>query len=153
MRQAVLEAVLAAGEQLIVIRSGHDVRTSHVIPPPVVVAELIDTLSAMVDPSHRSAVLASPEVIHPRQTFDERYFTPGAIVEGPWSFDAEDRTSALARRSRPPEDARTFLRAPLPVPDVAEIDLAALHRFFRHPVRAFLEQRLGLRLPRGRRRR
>ena len=148
VRQAVLEAVLAAGERLVVIRSGHDVRTSHEIPPPVVVAELIDTLAAMVGPAHRPAFLSSPEIVHPRQTFDERYFAPGAIVEGPWSFDAGDRASALARRTRPPEDGRVFLRTPLSVPVGAEIDLATLHRFFRHPVRSFLEQRLGLRLPR-----
>jgi len=148
VRQALLEAVLAARDRLVVVRSGHDVRTNHEIPPPVVVAELVDTLGAMVDPGHRAAFEASLEFVHPRQAFDERCFEPGAIVDGPWSFDPEDHASALARRSRSAVDPPAFLETPLPAPESVEIDLADLHRFFRHPVRAFLEQRLGLRLPR-----
>ena len=45
MRQSLLEAVLAAGDHLIVVRDGHDVRTNQEIPRSVVVAELFDAVT------------------------------------------------------------------------------------------------------------
>ncbi|MBO0747777.1 MAG: exodeoxyribonuclease V subunit gamma, partial [Acidimicrobiaceae bacterium] len=52
-RLALLEAVLAAGDRLILLRDGHDVRTNHEIPPAVVVAELRDAVLASVHPDCR----------------------------------------------------------------------------------------------------
>ena len=49
VRQSLLEAVLAAGDHLIVVRDGHDVRTNQEVPRSVVVAELFDAVTSLVD--------------------------------------------------------------------------------------------------------
>ena len=147
LRQALLDSVLVARDTLVVVRSGHDVRTNHEIPPAVVVAELIDTLEAMVTPGQRKAYLERIDVDHPRQAFDATCFLPARIVPGPWSFDPGALAGAEARRSRAFAGPHPFLRSPLDPPDDLEITLPGLHAFLRHPVKTFLTERLGIRLP------
>jgi exodeoxyribonuclease V gamma subunit len=147
-RQALLETVLAAQDRLILVRDGHDVRTNQQVPPAVVVAELRDALLGSVDGSLREQVAARLEVVHPRQPFDERCFQPGELMgDGPWGFDDAALAGALARRDRaqlPPP----FLLHRLDADASPVIELADLHSFFKHPVKHFLERRLGIRLPR-----
>ena len=50
---------------------------------------------------------------------------------------------ASVDRAEPPDP---FLPGPLPDIDTAVVELDDLDRFLRHPVRAFLRQRLGIRL-------
>ncbi|MDA8292216.1 MAG: exodeoxyribonuclease V subunit gamma, partial [Actinomycetota bacterium] len=88
-RQALLDAVLAARDLLVVTRTGRDERTNLPVPPCVAYAELRDTVAATArarhDPTHRVDDL---EVVHPRQAFDERCLQPGLLgTDGPWSFD------------------------------------------------------------------
>ena len=147
-RQALLESVLSAEEYLLVVRDGHDVRTNQEVPPAVVVAELRDTLLAAVHPDDRSEFGDRLEVHHPRQPFDERAFTAGALHgEQPWGFDGSALAGALARRERSSLVA-PFITAPFPRDDSTVIELAELRDFLRHPIRYFLHRRLGLRLPR-----
>jgi len=148
-RQALLETVLAAGDRLVLVRDGHDVRTNHEIPPAVVVAELRDTLVAMVHPEDRSAFVDRLEVHHPRQPFDERSFVPDALLgTGPWGFDGAALAGAVARRDRTTQ-LRPFLTERLPRDDSDVIELDALRGFLKHPVKDFLQRRLGVRLPRS----
>ena len=106
-RQALLEAVLAARERLVLIREGNDVRTNQKVPRAVPVAELVDTVLASVHPDHREAVAGRLEVRHPRQAFDESAFRPGAVLaDAPWSFDAGAHRGALARRESAPRRRR-----------------------------------------------
>ena len=148
-RQAVLESILAAGDHLIIVRDGHDVRTNHEIPPAVAVAELIDTLTAMIVPEERSDFARSLEIDHPRQPFDERCFEPDAIITGRWSFDPGALAAAEARLDRDEAGASVFLPAPLVRRTDTDVALEDLHSFLKHPVKEFLTQRLQLRLPRG----
>lgn len=152
-RQAVLDAVLSAGDHLVVVRDGRDLRTNQEIPPAVVVAELLDVVAATV---RRPAVTDDPgaaapepvlEVHHPRQPFDDRCFTAGAVVpDRVWSFDRGAFAGAQARRARTAE-AAPFLAHPLPAEPVGVIELADLHRMLANPVQSFLQDRLQLRLP------
>ena len=147
-RQSLLEAVLAARDRLVLIRDGHDVRTNHEVPPAVAVAELRDVLVAMVEPSHREELARRLEVHHPRQPFDERCYTPGAILgSGAWSFDPTALRGAEARRDRR-TSVEPFLDAPFERDDAEVIELAELQSFMKDPVKYFLQRRLGLRLPR-----
>jgi exodeoxyribonuclease V gamma subunit len=148
-RQALLETVLSATERLVVVRDGHDVRTNHEVPPAVVLAELHDLLSATVHPDDRPLLEETLEVHHPRQPFDERCFTAGTLgVPGAWGFDPVAHDGALQRRTRD-HIRRPFLSEPLAARDPSVvIELADLHAFLRDPVAAFLQQRLGVRLPR-----
>lgn len=151
-RQSLLEAILSARDRVVVLRDGHDVRTNAVIPHAVAVAELVDALAATVDPEHRAAFLDHLEIEHPRQPFDARCFDLGGVdacTDGPWSFDPVALEGALARRQRvrqPPP----FMTEPLSPSTVDVVELDQLQRFLKHPVKTFLEQRLGLRLPRER---
>lgn len=146
-RQALLEAVLAARDRLVLIREGNDVRTNQVVPRAVPVAELVDAVAATVDPEHCDHVMDRLEVRHPRQPFDDVAFQPGAIVaEGPWSFDVAAHRGALSRRTRG-RGEHSFLQRPLAPVEQTVIELAELHEFLREPVAHFVRRRLGVRFP------
>ena len=149
-RQAVLEAVLAAGEYLVLTRDGHDLTTNQEIPPAVIVAELRDALMATVTPQTNALFTDAFETRHPRQPYDVRCLQPGELgTVGPWAFDPGALAGAKARREKP-GSASPFLAAPLAPPsdaDVLTIDLAELHRVIADAGAAFLSRRLGLRLP------
>lgn len=155
-RQTLLETVAAAGEQLVVLRTGHHVVTNQEVPPAVVVAELRDAVAATVAPSVVAEVLDRLEVVHPRQAFDERNFLADGGPDaprpvGPWGFDPAACAGARSRR-RPRRGAPTLLRAPLPSDPPTVVDLADLHRALAHPVRHLLQQVLEVhvrRRPRG----
>ncbi|MGW6421816.1 exodeoxyribonuclease V subunit gamma [Nocardia sp. NPDC055053] len=137
-RQLLLDAIMAAGEKLLILHTGADPVTGAARPPAVPVAELLDILTAQVGRAAMDAV----HVRHPLQSFDRRNFDP----DRPRSFDtvalAGARAAARPSKSRPP-----LLAAPLPPAPLADVALAELISFAEHPVRAFLWQRLGLRVP------
>src|SRR5215213_9525323 len=138
-RQLLLDALMAASDRLIVTYAGNDVRTNAPLPPAVPVGELLDVIDRTVQGDARAQVL----VQHPLQPFDPRNFTPGALgSEGAWSFNRVTLDGAQARegpRAEPPP----FLSGPLPPVSQPVIELDDLLAFVRHPVRAFLRQRLG----------
>ena len=147
VRQSLLEVVLAAGDRLVVLRDGHDVRTNQEIHRAVAVAELRDAVVGIVDPTEQEAFARRLEITHPRQPFDELCFRPGAIdPDRPWGFDGGALAGALARRRRS-DVVEPFLSARLEPDRSTVIELEDLHRFLKHPVRRFLEGRLGIRLP------
>ncbi|MGW5439554.1 exodeoxyribonuclease V subunit gamma [Nocardia asteroides] len=137
-RQLLLDAIMAARDRLLILHTGADPVTGASRPPAVPVAELLDVLAAHVGP----AALGAVHQRHPLQSFDRRNFAP----ERPRSFDtvalAGARAAARPARPRPPLLSEPL--APAPPSDVA---LAELIAFAEHPVRAFLWQRLGLRVP------
>lgn len=145
-RQLLLDAVLAAGDALVITYSGHDPHTNEELPPAVPVIELLDVVDAtVVSPDGRDAHDVISHV-HPIQPSDRRCFTPGGLgIGGPWGFDRRLLNGALAagghRRTR-----SGFLDRPLhPVHDPV-IALGDLVAMVQQPVRAFLRQRLGLNL-------
>ncbi len=144
-RQLLLDAVLAAGDALVITYAGRDVRTNEVLPPAVPVNELLDVIDASVsvaDGAARNVVVRH----HPLQPSHPRNFEAGALAAGPWSFDPDQLAGArasLAPAVAPPP----FLSARLaPPPPTTVIALADLVTFVNHPVRAFLRQRLDLSL-------
>ena len=144
-RQLLLDALLAAGERLIVTFSGNDERTNAPRPAAVPVGELLDAVDASVrceDGPARDRVI----VRHPLQPFDPRNFVAGNVAgPEPWSFDAAALAGARALAGTRAEP-RPFLAAPLPERPVPVVELADLVRFVEHPVRAFMRQRLGISL-------
>jgi exodeoxyribonuclease V gamma subunit len=128
-RQMLLDALLAATDRLIVTYTGNDERSNARRPPAVPVGELLDVVGGDV------------EVRHPLQPFDPRNFE----APEPWGFDPVTLAGARAL-TREREPARPFLRAPLPALDRRVTELEDLVQFVRHPVRAFLRQRLGVRV-------
>jgi exodeoxyribonuclease V gamma subunit len=149
VRQALLEAVLAAGDHVVVTRTGHNVRTNQEVPGAVAFAELRDSVMATLSPGSVHTYGERIETIHPRQPFDDRCFQPGALDQpGPWSFDPGALAGAYARSDRQGTIA-PLMTEPLPPTDHEEqvITLSDLQAFFKHPVKAFLRRRLRLHLP------
>ena len=144
-RQLLLDAVLAARDRLVITYTGRDERSNLPRPPAVPVGELLDVVDRTArtpDGPARHAIV----VTHPLQPFDARNYEPGSLTSGgPWSFDQlhlDGARAALAQRT----DLPTFLAHPLPDPAGGPVDLDALDRFVRHPVRAFFRERLDVRL-------
>ncbi|WP_328400202.1 exodeoxyribonuclease V subunit gamma [Nocardia sp. NBC_00403] len=137
-RQLLLDAIMAARERLLVFHTGADPVTGAHRPPAIPVAELLDAIRVYVGADGMSSVVTR----HPLQAFDRRNF----LAEQPFSFDtvalAGAQAAGGAAQPRP-----AFLAGPLPAVDFTDVALADLISFVEHPIRAFLWQRLGLRVP------
>ncbi|GGK38072.1 exodeoxyribonuclease V subunit gamma [Nocardia camponoti] len=137
-RQLLLDAIMATTERLIVLHTGADPVTGTRRPPAVPVAELRETLAAHVGAEAMGAVA----IRHPLQPFDRRNFEPAR----PRSFDLGALAGARAAAAESLR-AKPLLVEPLPPVLSGEVALTDLIAFVEHPVRAFLWQRLGLRIP------
>ena len=133
-RQLLLDAVVSAGERVIVLHTGADPVTGAQRPPAVPIGELLDTLEVMT--GDRRADLVTR---HPLQPFDTAQFTGTT----PTSFDPVNLAGALAasapRIPTPPRGVLPVRPGPVSLDDLAS--------FVEHPVRAYLRQRLQMTLP------
>jgi exodeoxyribonuclease V gamma subunit len=135
-RQLFLDAILAAGEKLVITYSGASEHSGQPRPPSVPLGELLDVVEAMTGPE----AMAEVHRRHPLQPFAEANF-----VEPSFSFDAASRRGADALRDQQP--AREFLAEPLAPPESPDLTLPELIGFFRNPARAILD-RLDVATPR-----
>ncbi len=138
-RQLFLDAICAAQEHLVITYTGADPRSGAEVPPCVPLGELLDALDATaVGPDGRPA-REHVVVHHPLQPFDPRNFA----ADQPFSFDPLALAGARAgrRTRRPPA---VLVPQPLPPAEPENVALDELVRFFAHPVREFLRQRLGI---------
>ena len=143
-RQMLLDALLAAREQLIVTYTGNDECTNAVRPPAVVVGELLDTIEATARCEDGTSARGRALTRHPLQPFDERNFLAGALLTGkPWSFDPVALEGAEALRGERSKPAPLLIE-PLPETSETVLALVDLIAFVQRPVRAFLAQRLGI---------
>jgi len=155
-RYVFLEALLAARGKFLVFYQGNTLRDGKELPPAVVVEELIDSLAESFslgddapDPggdsfdARRKRLVERIVVRHPLQPFSQKYFS--GADERLCSFAAEYCRAAQAKQAGP-RTRHAFLPEPLPPVALgsASISLSDLSRYFSHPVRWFLENRLGL---------
>lgn len=133
-RYLFLEAILSARDTLYLSWVGRSVRSDEPLPPSPLVAELLDTLGQMCG-EDVAPVLTTR---HPLQPFSRHYYD-GTLpsYEPLWA-------AALAA---PAGDAPPFATA-LPYATPPVVLLADFLRFWRNPVRAWLADRLGLKLAR-----
>lgn len=143
-RQLLLDAVLAAGEHLVITYSGADEHTGGERPPAVPLGELIDAARETADwPTGRDVV-----VRHPLQAYDERNLIPGALRPGgPFTFEPAALAGAIAVRQATRRPT-ALLRDRLPAQPAADVGLDDLVRFFDHPAKALLRDRLDVTLAR-----
>jgi exodeoxyribonuclease V gamma subunit len=146
-RQALLDAIHAAEEQLIVVCRGRSEATNEEVPAATPIAELRDALNqtgASVDGIGAGEAVS---VQHPLQPFATQYFTPGSRPTSvdPLAFRAA-KAWVEAREQPAPARNRFQLGTLSPVDLSQGVSLDELTNFFRHPARALLKARTGLRL-------
>ncbi|WP_109506879.1 exodeoxyribonuclease V subunit gamma [Nocardioides speluncae] len=131
-RQLLLDAVLAARDHLVITYTGADEHSGAKRPPAVPLGELLDAL----DRTTSEPITDRVRTRHPLQPYDARNLAG-------FSFDqaalAGARAATGVRTRRPP-----FLEEPLPERPPGVVSLADLKRFFGHPAREFLRQRLDV---------
>lgn len=106
-RQAILDALLAAEDTVIVTCDGQDRTTNRHRQFAVPLAELLETVAAM-DPVAIDG--ADPQVVvrHPLRAHDHRNFTPGALVGvAPFGFDPTALRIAAGRSPASADPTRT----------------------------------------------
>ena len=146
-RQSLLEIVMAVRERLIIVRDGHDVRSSHQTPRAVPAAELFDAVVDLAPPGQRDEFEERLEIRHPRHSFDETCVTEGGLVPGVvWSFDHGDREAATARRNPSPPSVPSF-DPPIDRTGDGVLDLMDLHTFLKDPMGAFATRSLQISFP------
>jgi exodeoxyribonuclease V gamma subunit len=147
-RQWLLDAVLAAGDHLLIVREGRDIRSNHPVPQVVPAAELFDAVVALHPEDDRSEARTTLEVAHPRHTFDETCLVPGALgTPTPWSYAERDLTGAAGRRARPVLRP-PFLEEPIGTSVGGTVELEELRSFLRDPVGTFVHRTLEASVPR-----
>lgn len=144
-RQLLLDAVLAATKHLVITYCGRDERTNQPRPPAVPVAELLDAVDrTVVAPEGCARARDAILVQHPLQSFDPRNFAAGALNRsGSWGFGRMELSGARSLVTGPRAERR-FLEEPLPARISDVVNLDGLIRFFKHPVQAFLRERVGV---------
>jgi exodeoxyribonuclease V gamma subunit len=144
-RQLLLDAILAAGDHLVVLYTGADPRTNAPRPPAVPVGEILDAADALARLPDGRAAREQVVVKHPLQPFDKRNFVDGSLgTDGPFSFDRQALAGAV-RANEARELRGPFLHPPLlPLDEDTDLALDDVIAFLEHPAKAFLRQRLGV---------
>ncbi|TAL55769.1 exodeoxyribonuclease V subunit gamma [Pandoraea sp.] len=152
-RNLFLDLLLAARERVLIAYNGRSIRDNAILPPSAVVAELLDHLAdILAGPGAGEQALArhraSLVTEHPLQPFAPAYFD-GASPRL-FSYDAMQAETArvILGAGAAPRDETAFCQTPLPRPparaDALELD--DLLRFWRHPTRVWVRERLGVAL-------
>jgi exodeoxyribonuclease V gamma subunit len=139
-RYLFLESLLSARDVFYVSYVGQSIRDNSVLPPSVLVSELLDYAARAFETGARPLV-----VRHRLQAFNADYFRPN---ENLFSYSADNcRASEIARqpRSHPP----AFISAPIAKPEEEwrRVELSTLIEFFKNPARFFIQHRIGIRFP------
>ena len=151
-RYLFLEALLSARDRVLVTYVGQSIVDNSVVPPSVVVSDLLDELEQTFVPPDHDAVSPSGlrehiVVRHPMQPFSPRYF--GASDDSRlFSFEAVywEGARALTEEGAATDHAPLLLE---PLPELAgdadrTVSLSRLIRFFRQPAAELLKRRLGV---------
>ena len=136
-RYLFMEALLSARSHFSISWVGRDQRENTPLPPSVVVAELRDYIDRAWQSGPEQPASEQLTVQYPLQPFSRQ------------CFDGNPKTASYADVWLPASGnyfEHVFIDNPLPEPDLQQVDIGQLVRFWNHPVRFFLEQRLGLRL-------
>lgn len=150
-RHLFLETLLSARDRLHLSHVGQSIRDNAPLPPSVVISEVLDHL-ADITVGGSEAVEKAVVVRHPLHAFSTDYFGERSDPRL-FSYSAENRRAAVSVWEGPGAAEPVFLSAPLVAPAgagavVGVVELDALRQFLRNPSKFFLQERLGVRLPR-----
>lgn len=141
-RQLLLDAVLAAEEQLLVVYAGRDARTGLDTPPAVPIGALLEAVDRTATTADGSPLRTQLTVTHPLQPFDGANFQGGD--RPPLSFDRAALRGVRATRGQRPMARSPFADVHLiPLAADRSVGLADLARFYNHPLKALIRERAG----------
>ncbi|MGC2963073.1 exodeoxyribonuclease V subunit gamma [Paraburkholderia graminis] len=145
-RNLFLDLLLAARSRLFIAYTGRSIRDNAPLPPAALVDELLDYLAqvsagegaspAEVDEARRAFI-----VDHPLQAFASEYFAAQPEL---FTYDADRAELATLLAAPQQKTAAPFFDQPLPPEDAAPVAFDDFVRFWRHPARAVLRDRLGI---------
>jgi exodeoxyribonuclease V gamma subunit len=138
-RYLFLELMLSARRCLYLSYVGADIRSGATLPPSVLVSELIDVIERGYEPVNGGDMRRHLLTQHPLQAFSARYFNGDERL---FSYRHENCITAHDTAAQ----RQVFLAEPLPSLDEIIVSPEEFASFFIHPVRGFLEKRMGLRL-------
>ncbi len=143
-RYLFLESLMCARRYLYLSYVGRNVRDDTVIPPSVLVSELLDYIARHFSGAHGCDPRDESVTVHPLQAFSRRYFDG---EHGLFSYSAQSREAA-ARAGSGQRELVPFIGTALPAPDgeFHTIELESLIGFFRNPAKYLLRERLNIRL-------
>lgn len=163
-RYLFLEAILAARDRLYLSHVGLDERENKEIPPSVVVSELLDTIldgwttedapsgeDPAAEAAARQSVLEHVRMVHPLQPFSRKYFDESVGDPRLFSYSrsmCEARNEADGSTTRASKPLVTSVLPPIESSGKPErdIEISEFLRFFEHPTKYFLRNRLDIRL-------
>ncbi len=129
-RQAILDAVLAASERLVVVYQAHSAHTNEEHPPPAGVLDLIEVFGPGAVRHEPLQAFAADNFFPEPRSFDRGALRAARALVGPRSSAPDVWSVGHVHRGE----------------ELTAIDLPALAALLKHPVRSFLRQRTGLTL-------
>ncbi|MGD9367801.1 MAG: exodeoxyribonuclease V subunit gamma, partial [Desulfobacteraceae bacterium] len=132
-----LEALISARRVFYISYIGRDIQDNSPKPPSVLVDELMEYVRDELHVDSRQLVTE-----HPLQPFSPSYFDQRR--PGLFSYSEEDRQAS--RNLSSPKESGPFFSDPIEPPSESwrSCELDQICRFFAHPIRYLLEQRLGI---------
>jgi exodeoxyribonuclease V gamma subunit len=145
-RNLFLDLLLAARERLFIAYTGRSIRDNAPLPPAALVDELLDHLARAAAgpdaaPSEIEEARRTFIVEHPLQPFSTAYFEGHSAL---FTYDAERARLAERLVSGEIERSQPFFVEPLPAEPAGPVAFADFLRFWQHPGRALLRERLGI---------
>jgi len=142
-RRQLLDAVLAAGEQVLITCDGRSIQNNAVIPLTAALAEFVDFARRHGAGERSDDAGSDIEFLHPRHATSARNFAVGGIVPNcVWSHSLDVREVAgkvgIDRPKLVPGAANRAVRT------ANVVDLDALGTFVKSPLEMFVKEILGI---------
>jgi exodeoxyribonuclease V gamma subunit len=145
-RNLFLDLLLAARDQLFIAYTGRSIRDNAPLPPAALVDELLDHLALVsagegASPAEIETARHAFIVDHPLQAFASDYFS---AQRGLFTYDVDRAELATLLAAPQHPAAAPFFDQPLPAQDTPLVAFDEFVRFWRHPARSLLRDRLGI---------
>jgi exodeoxyribonuclease V gamma subunit len=142
-RRQLLDAVLAAGDRVIITCDGRSIQNNAIIPLTTALAEFVDFARRHGAGERVDDAGSDIEFLHPRHATSTRNFVEGGIIPGRvWAHGAGVRDVAGKVGSDLAAAPVTTAVAPAASPGV--VDLASLASFVKSPLGMFVKEILGI---------
>jgi len=136
-----LESILSARQTLYISYVGQSIQDNSILPPSVLVSELLDTIEKSFVGLDQRNPLEKIVTKHRLQAFSSWYFRGGT---GLFSYSIDNMLASRSEKADPPTFFETRIpQSPEEVAQGQKLELDSLCRFFSNPTRFFIQRRLG----------